>query len=230
MCFLEVCKRDCCRRKLACEVSQRDSHRLRLGLHKKTCLLHEKFATRSQVCQYVRNKSSGSNHVEASVFTPEVVSWKTFRRLTKEKATLTRENDKGKTVGTSHSSKKMYQFRFLGERKTEECSMCVGDYIDSDRDQFTVKGVSIPCIDTASYGSLPIQSVTVDLVRRDFYCLLPPALVYFATLQPVLFAVYCLIHCTTTTTPFSKQPQALCWSAIVLSVTRAVISLLPNTL
>ena len=74
---------------------------------------------------------------------------------------------------------------------------------------------------------------TVHLARRGFqdcvvYCLLPPTLVYFVVLQPRLFSVYCLIHCTTTRTPFSELPQALCWPAIIFSVTRAVISLLPN--
>ena len=80
---------------------------------------------------------------------------------------------------------------------------------------------------------VPMQSVTVLLARKGFqhyvvYCLLPPTWVYFAVLQPRLFSVYCPIHCTTTKTPLSELPQALCWSAIVFSVTRAVISLLPN--
>ena len=35
----------------------------------------------------------GSSHVEVSMFTPEAISGKTFRRLTKEKATLAREID-----------------------------------------------------------------------------------------------------------------------------------------
>ena len=75
----------------------------------------------------------------------------------------------------------------------------------------------------------------VHLARRGFqhcavYCLLPPALVYFAVLQPGLFSVYCHMHFTATRTTFSELPQALCWSAIVFSATRAVISLLPNIL
>ena len=40
---------------------------------KKTHLLCEKFATWFEVCEYVRNKFDGSNHVEASVFTPEAI-------------------------------------------------------------------------------------------------------------------------------------------------------------
>ena len=84
-------------------------------------------------------------------------------------------------------------------------------------------------------GTVPIQSVRVHLAKRGFqdcvvYCLLPPALVNFVVLQPGLFSVYCLIHCTTTKTLFSELPLALCWSAIVFSVTRAVISWLPNIL
>ena len=80
--------------------------------------------------------------------------------------------------------------------------------------------------------TVPIQSVSVRLVHQHcvVYCLLPPTLVYFAVLQPGLFSVYCLIHCTTTRTTFSELPQALYWSAIVFSVSRAVISLLPNIL
>ena len=45
-----------------------------IGLHEKTRLLYEKFATRSVVRENVRNKSDGSSHVEASMFTPEAIS------------------------------------------------------------------------------------------------------------------------------------------------------------
>ena len=82
--------------------------------------------------------------------------------------------------------------------------------------------------------NVPIRSVTVHLARSFqhsvVYCLLPPTLVYLAVLQPGLFSVYCLIHCTTTKTTFSELPRAHCWTAIVFSVTRAVVSLLPNIL
>ena len=89
---------------------------------------------------------------------------------------------------------------------------------------------------------VPMQSVMVliwlvmvHLARRGFqdcvvYCLLPPTLVCFAVLQPGLFLSYCLIHCTTTRTTFSQLHKALCWSVIVYSATRAVISLLLNIL
>ena len=62
---------------------------------------------------------------------------------------------------------------------------------------------------------VPMRSVTVHLARRGFqhcvvYCLLPPTLVYFTVLRPGLFKVHCLVHCTTTRTPFKELPRALC--------------------
>ena len=157
----------------------------------------------------------------------------------------------------------LYRFRFLGKKKPEEHSMCVGDCKDTGRDQDTVSCGT----DTASCGTdtiscvrtvvvpirpvvvpirsvtvpirsvtvpirsvtvpirsvvvpirpvvVPIRSVTVRMARRGFqhcvvHCLLPPTLVYFAVMQPGLFSVDCLIHCTTTKTPFSELPQAFC--------------------
>ena len=99
--------------------------------------------------------------------------------------------------------------------------------------------------------TVQIQSITVHLARRRFqdcvvYCLLPPTLVYFAVLQPGLFSVYCLIHCTTTRTTFSAllycnqdcsqcivsytvqplgPPSVLCCTAA-----RTVLSVLSHTL
>ena len=64
-----------------------------ITLHEKTCLLCEEFAV---LGLQDRNKPDSRSHVEASMFTPEAISGKTFQRLIKEKANLTREIDKGK--------------------------------------------------------------------------------------------------------------------------------------
>ena len=45
---------------------------------------------------YIGNMTSGSNNVAMSVFTPEAISGKTFRRFTKEKATIAKQIDKWK--------------------------------------------------------------------------------------------------------------------------------------
>ena len=83
----------------------------------------------------------GSNYVEASVLTAEVISWKPFRRLAKEKAPLAREIDKGKECWNFAWLKENVSVPVSWEGKTKEHSMLVGDCIDSDRDQFTVKGI-----------------------------------------------------------------------------------------
>ena len=96
--------------------------------------------------------------------------------------------------------------------------------------------------DTASYGNDAVSYCTNTVScsssgkkRLPALCSVwPPAssLVYFAVMQPGLFSGYCLIHCTTTRskTPFSELRHALCYSAIVFSVTRAVIRMLSNIL
>ena len=52
-----------------------------------------------------------------------------------------------------------------------------------------------------------IRFIWQERAPRTVYCVLPPALVYFAVLQPGLFSVYCLIHCTSTRTTFSELSQ-----------------------
>ena len=74
--------------------------------------------------------------------------------------------------------------------------------------------------DTASYGTDTMSFGSSGKKGLPGLCIvlpLPPTLVYFAVLQPGLFSVYCLIHCTTTRTTFSELHQALAWSAIVFS-------------
>ena len=93
------------------------------------------------VCEYVQNKSDGSSHVEVSVLIPKVISWKKVWRLTKEKATLTREIDKGENCWNFMWLKENTLVRVSREAKTDERSMCVGDCIDYDKDRFSVKGV-----------------------------------------------------------------------------------------
>ena len=104
-------------------------------------MLCEKLATLFEVCEYVRNKSDGSDQVEVSEFTPEAISRKTFRRLTKEKATLAREIDKGKNCWNFAWLEENVSVLVSWDGKTEEHSMCVGDCIDSDRDRLSAKGV-----------------------------------------------------------------------------------------
>ena len=78
--------------------------------------------------------------------------------------------------------------------------------------------------DTASYGTSGIKGL-------PWLCsVLPPASNFGVLCCTATKTVFNLIHCTTTRTTFSELPQALSWSVIVFSVTRAVISLLPNTL
>ena len=174
------------------------------------------------------------------MFTPETeaVSGKSFRKLTKAKAALAREIDKGKTVGIPHGSKKMYRFRFLG-RENPKITQWVWRLhrllteIDLPRKMYCSQ-----CTDTASYG-FNTTSYGTDTVSHGSWgkkglptlCnVLPRTLVYFAVMPPRLFSVYCLMHCTTTKTPFSELPQALCWSSIVCNTTRSAIGLLPNIL
>ena len=161
-------------------------------------------------------------------------SRKTFRRVTTEKNTLTREIDILKNCWNFEWLKENLSVPVSWERKPEKHSMPVSNCIDWWRSVYC-KRLPVVCVPVQPVTiptrsvTVPIQSVTVNLARRDLqhctrYCLLPPALVYFAVIQPGLFSVYCLIRCTTTKTLFSELPQVLCWSAIVFSVTRAVIS------
>ena len=55
-----------------------------------------------------------SSHVEASVFTPEAISRKTFRRLTKEKAQ--EKLIKGKKVGLRMAERKCIDSGLLGKK------------------------------------------------------------------------------------------------------------------
>ena len=87
-------------------------------------LLCEKFTTRSWVCEYVRNNSDGSNHVEASVPTPEAINGKTFRRLTKVKATIARETEKGKNCRNFAWLDENETVHVLGKEKQKN-SQCV---------------------------------------------------------------------------------------------------------
>ena len=116
------------------------------GLHGKTCLLCEKFVMRSWVCAYVWNKSNESGHEEASVFTPEAISGKTFRTLTKEKATLASEIDKGKNCWNFLWLEENVLVPVSWERKPEEHPVCFGDCIDSARDRLTTKGILLPML------------------------------------------------------------------------------------
>ena len=96
-----------------------------------------------------------------------------------------------------------------------------------------------------------LQLSNVHLARKGFqdcvmYCLQHPTLVYFAVLQPGLFSVYCLIHCTTTRTTFStllycNQDCSLCivsytvqplgpHSVLCCTATRTVLCVLSHTL
>ena len=71
------------------------------------------------------------------MFTPEAISGKRFRRLTKEKATLERQIDKGKNCWNfawlEENVLVPVLFCFL-ERNPEEHPVCIDDCIDSDRD------------------------------------------------------------------------------------------------
>ena len=75
------------------------------------------------------------------MFTPAAISGKTFRRLTKEKATLAREIEKRKNCLNFAWLEENVSVPVSWEGKTEEHSVCVGDCIDSDRDRFSTKGV-----------------------------------------------------------------------------------------
>ena len=144
---------------------------------------------------------------------------------------------KEKTVGTLHGSKKMYWLSFFGRgRKKTKNSQCVSAIaqtlveIDLPGKAYCSLRTYTASYDTNKPVRALIRSVTVHLANKGLpnctvYCLLHPRLVYFAVLQPGLFSVYCLIHCKTARrrTPFSELSQALCWSAIVFSVTRAVV-------
>ena len=88
------------------------------------------------------------------------------------------------------------------------------------------------CTDTASYGTdtVSYRQLLYSSGKMGLPALcstLPPAsnVGELCCMQPGLFSVYCLIHCTTTKTALCELPQALCWSAFVFSITRAVISL-----
>ena len=76
-----------------------------------------------------------------------------FRTLTEEKATATRDIDKGKNCWNFAQLEENVLAPVSLEGKSEEHSMCVSDCIDSDRDWFTMKGVHSQCTNAASYGS-----------------------------------------------------------------------------
>ena len=89
-----------------------------------------------------------------------------------------------------------------------------------------------------------IVSYDTDMVSYDssgkkglpaLCCILPPASSVGVLCCDVTRTVLSILshshsHCITTKTTFSEIPGALSWSAIGFSVTRAVISLLPNIL
>ena len=104
-------------------------------------------------CEYIRNKSDGSNHIEAFVFIGEAVSRKTFRRLTKEKNTLARKIDKGKNCWNFALLEENVSVPISWIRKREGHSMCVGDCIDSDRVDLSRKAYCSLCTDMAIYGT-----------------------------------------------------------------------------
>ena len=172
-----------------------------------------------------------------------MISGKTFGRLTKKKGYPCKRNRlREKLPELRMARRKCIGSGYLGKKSGRTLNVCwrLHRLID-----LQPKVYCSLCTDMASSVLIcpvmvPIRSVTVliwsvmvHLTRRCFqhclaYCLLPPMLVYFALMQPGLFSVYYLILCTTTKTSFSELPQALCWSAIIFSITRAVIILLPN--
>ena len=74
------------------------------------------------------------------MFTPEAISRKTFRTLTKEKATPAREIKRKKCLNFALLEENV-SVPVSWEGNTEEHSMCVGDCVGSDRDRFSAKGV-----------------------------------------------------------------------------------------
>ena len=69
----------------------------------------------------MQNKSDRSKHEEASVFTLEAISRKTVRRLTKEKAILVREIDKGKNCWNFARLEENVSVPVSWDGKTKEC-------------------------------------------------------------------------------------------------------------
>ena len=113
--------------------------------------------TRKLVC-FVRSSPRGprsacmyeTSPTEVAMFTPEVISRKTFRRLTKEKTTRTREIEKMKNCLNFARLEENVSIPVSWEGKTEH-SMCAGNCTDSDRDRFSAKGVL--CTEMASHGT-----------------------------------------------------------------------------
>ena len=119
------------------------------------------------------------------MFTPEAISRKTFRRLTKQKATLARETERGKNCWNYAWFEENVSVPVSWEGKHEEHSMCVSESIDSDNRSIYRERSTVVCV--------PIRSVTVHPARKGFqecvvFCQLRPTLVYFAVLQPGLFS------------------------------------------
>ena len=126
-----------------------------------------------------------------------------------------------KCIGSSFSERKnqrtvnvcqrLHRFKLkIDLPRKAYCSLCTHtDYRLIYHERHSV--VCVPILPI----TVQIQSVVVHLVRMGFqgcivYCLLPPTMVYFAVLQPGLFSVHCLIHCTATRTTFIELPHALC--------------------
>ena len=145
-------------------------------------MLYEKSSTWSSGCGYARNRFDGSNRLAASVFTPEAISQKTFRRLTKENAVFAREIDKGKNCWNFAWLEENVSVPVSWERNPKEHSMCVGDCINSDRDRFTAKGVLYSVYRYGGYGTGTVSCGS--FARRG-----PRAFCWSAIVQNIFFSL-----------------------------------------
>ena len=150
------------------------------------------------------------------------------------------------STGISHGSKEMYPFRFLGKKTRRTLNVCRPLYRLWYRSIYLERR-TVVCVPigplTVLIRPLTVQIWSVTVPIRSYGSFGKKGLPALCSILPPASELGVLC-CTATRTALSvlshtlynhgppsvKLPQALCWSAIAFSVTRAVISLLPNIL
>ena len=162
------------------------------------------------------------------------VRWSAERRFEdwqKKKLPSQEKLIKGKTIELRLAQRKCIGSGLLGRRNWRTlnvCHKCIDWEINLPWKAYCSLGTDYS--DRASSGTDTVSYGSSGKKGLPGLCnVLPPASSFGVPL------LYCNQDCSQcivsyTVQPLSaKLPQALCWSAIVFSVTKAVISLLPNT-
>ena len=118
----------------------------------------------------------------------------------------------------------MYWFRFLGKENRRILNVSRWSHRLWLRSMYCERRTVFLCIDTVSYGTDTASCGSSGKKGPPQLCnVLPPASIVGVFCCNATRTVLSVLSYTLYT-HFSELPQALCWSAIVFSVTRAVIS------